>query len=385
MEDETNGNEQPEDPTNTTNDETKKDNNSTLIIILVVALVAALIAIAALAFAMLLRSDSGEESGSIPTAEVVTATPTNEIELVPTREPPIVVPDPDEGEATATVIASDGANIRTGPGTSYPSLGIAAQGESAEVIGISVDGQWWAVVAPDSPHNTGWVFGQLVEVENADDVPVLPAPPPPATATPTATPAPDVVFTASRTDITAGETSLLSWSVENVQAVYLYPVGANWPDFPTSGQGTREVQPFITTTYQLRVINRDGSTDLYNIEISVRNGLTGSNWNLTSYSNGQGGLVSVLPNTQVTAFFDSSGRVNGSTDCNDYNGGYQAYDEVLRIGSLNTTQLNCPDDVAAQEQAFLNAMRSAAKMSIFGNQLTVRDNTGTIVLSFFRN
>jgi heat shock protein HslJ len=145
------------------------------------------------------------------------------------------------------------------------------------------------------------------------------------------------------------------------------------------------VQPFITTTYQLRVINRDGSTDLYNIEISVRNGLTGSNWNLTSYSNGQGGLVSVLPNTQVTAFFDSSGRVNGSTGCNDYNGGYQAYDEVLRIGSLNTTQLTCPDDVAAQEQAFLNAMRSAAKMSIFGNQLTVRDNTGTIVLSFFRS
>jgi heat shock protein HslJ len=41
--------------------------------------------------------------------------------------------------------------------------------------------------------------------------------------------------------------------------------------------------------------------------------------------------------------------------------------------------------VAAQEQAFLNAMRSAAKMSIFGNQLTVRDNTGTIVLSFFRS
>ncbi len=349
------------------------------------ALVAALIAIAALAFAMLLRNDSGEESGTLPTAEVVTATPTNVTELVPTREPPIVVPDPDEGEANATVIAQDGANLRTGPGTSYPSLGVAAQGESAEVIGISVDGQWWAVVAPDAPHDTAWVFGELVEVENADNVPILPAPPPPATATPTATPAPDVVFSASRTDITAGETSFLSWSVENVQAVYLYPVGANWPDFPTSGQGTREVQPFITTTYQLRVINRDGSTDLYNIEISVRNGLTGSNWNLTSYSNAQGGLVSVLPNTQVTAFFDSSGRVNGSTGCNDYNGGYQAYDEVLRIGSLNTTQLTCPDDVAAQEQAFLNAMRSAAKMSIFGNQLTVRDNTGTIVLSFFRS
>jgi heat shock protein HslJ len=363
----------------------KKDNSSTLIIVLIVALVAALIAIAALAFAMLLRDDSGEESGSLPTAEVITATPTEVIELVPTREPPIVVPDPDEGEATATVIAPDGANIRTGPGTNYPSLGVAQQGESAEVIGVSQDGQWYAVVAPGAPHDTGWVFGELVEVGNAENVPVLPAPPPPAPPTPTATPAPDVVFTASRTEITAGETSLLSWSVDNVQAVYLYPVGANWPDFPTTGQGTREVQPFITTTYQLRVINRDGSTDLYNIEITVRNGLTGSNWNLTSYSNGQDGLIPVLPNTQITAFFDNSGRVNGSTGCNDYNGGYQAYDEVLRIGSLNTTQQSCNDDVMAQEQAFLNAMRSAAKMSIFGNQLTVRDSSGTIVLSFFRN
>lgn len=385
MENETNGNERPEDAADSASNEPQNGSSNTLVIILIVALVAALIAIAALAFSMLGRGDSGEESESLPTAEVVTATPTNVTELVPTREPPIGVPDPDEGEATATVIARDGANIRTGPGTNYPSLGIALQGESGEVIGISEDGQWWAVLVPEAPHDTGWVLGQLVEVENADEVPVLPAPPPPATATPTATPAPDVVFTASRTDITAGETSLLSWSVENVQAVYLYPVGANWPDFPTSGQGTREVQPFITTTYQLRVINRDGSTDLYNIEISVRNGLTGSNWNLTSYSNAQGRLVSVLPNTQVTSFFESRGRVKGSTGCNDYDGGYQAYDEVLRIGSLNTTQLNCPDDVAAQEQAFLNAMRSAAKMSIFGNQLTVRDNTGTIVLSFFRS
>lgn len=358
--------------------------SNAVVIILIIALVAAVIAIVALAIALLSRNDVTEKGETLPTADVVTATPTEPIELVPTREPPLVIPDPEPGEPSATVIAQDGANIRLGPGTNYPSLGVAPQGASGEIIGISADGQWWVVLVPGTPNGMGWVFGELVEVENVQDMPIIPAPPPPATPTPTATPAPDVVFTASRTDITASETSLLSWSVENIQAVYLYPVGANWPDYPTTGQGAREVQPFITTTYQLRVIKRDGVTELYNVEISVRNGIPAGNWRLQSHNNGQGTLVAVLPNTEITARFSSSGSVTGTGGCNEYSGGYQAYDEVLRIGSLNASQQSCDNEIMNQEQAFLNAMRSAAKFSIFGNQLTVRDSRGAIVLSFIR-
>jgi len=42
-----------------------------------------------------------------------------------------VTPTPDPGEPMVTVIAPDGANIRTGPGTEYPIIGTVPQSATA--------------------------------------------------------------------------------------------------------------------------------------------------------------------------------------------------------------------------------------------------------------
>jgi heat shock protein HslJ len=360
-------------------------NNNGLLILLIVALTLAIIGIAALAIAFIMRDDGGSGSESaLPTAGVGTSLPTATVVLVPTREPEVDPPDPEPGQPSATVTAPDGANIRTGPGTLYASMGVARQGAVGAVVGISVDGQWYALTDPAAPQKIGWILGSLLQVENAGNVPTIPWPPPPATPTPTATPAPAAVFTASRTDITAGETSVLSWGVTDVQAVFVYPIGADWTQYGTTGQGSKTVTPFITTTYQMRVVRRDGVTELYNVEIRVNNSLTTGTWRLTAYADSSGILNSVLANTILDSAFSSSGTVTGNGGCNTYSGAFTAYDTTLRISIQNRSQSACDENIMAQETAFFQAMDSAAQMSIAGNNMTVLSSSGRTVLSYTR-
>ncbi|MCB0038386.1 MAG: META domain-containing protein, partial [Caldilinea sp.] len=79
------------------------------------------------------------------------------------------------------VTAELGVNIRTGPGTMYPIVGIAPLDTEGEIVGRSADGQWWVASVPSAPNGQGWVAAAYVDASNADAVPVLPAPPLPET------------------------------------------------------------------------------------------------------------------------------------------------------------------------------------------------------------
>ena len=95
-------------------------------------------------------------------------------------EPPEVsLPTPVPGVPRATAL--EAINVRSGPGTQYPSFGVAAQGASAELIGVSEMGDWWVVKIPVDvdPLGQGWVFGEFVEVEGGENMPIIPTPPEP--------------------------------------------------------------------------------------------------------------------------------------------------------------------------------------------------------------
>ncbi len=79
-------------------------------------------------------------------------------------------------------------------------------------------------------------------------VTVTPAPPPP-------TPAPTVQFSASPASITAGQSSVLSWSTSNATSVTIQPGSSN---LPLSGSMT--VTPAATTTYALTATGAGGTT-----------------------------------------------------------------------------------------------------------------------------
>jgi hypothetical protein len=125
---------------------------------------------------------SSEQPTATPVASVEpTATPTQVVTPTPTatRQPE---------RPTATAITD--LNIRAGPGTGYPVLGVLRAGQTAQVTGISADGGWWQIQFSGTAAGHGWLSARYVTAQNTKGVPVVQAPPLPATPTPTPTPTP---------------------------------------------------------------------------------------------------------------------------------------------------------------------------------------------------
>ena len=93
--------------------------------------------------------------------------------------PEASLPTPAPGVPFATAL--EAINVRSGPGTQYPSFGVAAKGATAELIGVSETGDWWVVKIPVEvdPLGQGWVSGEFVEVEGGENMPIFPTPPEP--------------------------------------------------------------------------------------------------------------------------------------------------------------------------------------------------------------
>jgi len=111
--------------------------------------------------------------------------------------------------------------------------------------------------------------------------------------------------------------------------------------------------------------------------------LTGVTWYLVAFNSGTGSL-SVKPGTQITAFFDTTGKVAGSAGCNQYTASYQATLNSLTIGPAATTKMSCsePAGIMTQETLYTTTIQGASGYSISGNTLTVTDSGGKTILTY---
>lgn len=366
---------------------------------------------------------------SIEGGELWLRTAEDAIAVIAVKEQIVDLPEPQPQTPTGTVTGASVLNIRSGPGTNFPVVGAARSGDTGTIVGRSQDGRWWVVDAPSLPGGVGWVSADFVTVTNAENVPVVqspptPVPPPtrvpptpaptrvPATATPIVAtaipPQAQINFWADRTQINAGECTTLRWSVSNVQAVWVYPQGSNFQAFPRAGEGSEQVCPNVTTTYEMRVQLRDGSTQLRQVTINVaqpiappqpppvatqpiappqpptiENPLAGTRWAVTNFNNGAGAVVGLVDDTAITMDFDAAGRVQGNAGCNTYSAGYRAGGSVLSVDAPVVTKLYCewPSGAMQQEQQFLAALRSAATFQITGNQLQIRSAADALAVS----
>ena len=155
------------------------------------------------------------------------------------------------------------------------------------LLGVSEDGQWWVIDAPDTSAGQVWISAAHVEVVNVENVPAVPAPvlpTPVPTPSPVPPPSPSISFRADSTVVNQGDCTTLRWNVENIQAVWVYEAGSNYQDYPQTGQGSQQVCPEKTTTYEMRVLHVDGSTEIRSITIRVNqsNPLADSSWVVTS-------------------------------------------------------------------------------------------------------
>jgi len=113
----------------------------------------------------------------LPSATLTSAPPTE------TLPPPTVTPTPEPVLRVSSVV-----NVRSGPRTIYPPLGVLTEGQTAKVIGLDSSGDWYVIEFEASENGQGWVSGQVSTYNGeVSELPVIAAPPPPA---PTATPPP---------------------------------------------------------------------------------------------------------------------------------------------------------------------------------------------------
>ena len=78
----------------------------------------------------------------------------------------------------------DSINVRGGPGTYYPIIGLLLIGQQVPAKGRTSGGTWYMIYYPGVPGSVGWVSADLVNIE-AGSLPVVEPPP---TPTPLVTP-----------------------------------------------------------------------------------------------------------------------------------------------------------------------------------------------------
>ncbi|MBI1878508.1 MAG: SH3 domain-containing protein [Chloroflexi bacterium] len=86
-------------------------------------------------------------------------------------------PEPVETPTGPYIVAEEGANIRSGPDTSFDRLGQLAANSPIAVIGKTATGDWWQINFPRGSDATGWVNAEVVTFTgDAEAVPVVEAP-----------------------------------------------------------------------------------------------------------------------------------------------------------------------------------------------------------------
>ncbi len=149
---------------------------------------------------------------------------------------------------------------------------------------------------------------------------------------------------------------------------------------------------FITLLLQSRYYNVRGDTlTIRGADLSIllvfdaapKNPLLGS-WVVDSLSTAPNSVSVVLPGTELTAVFRIK-TVSGSSGCNSYQGPYTTNGDVVAIGPLAGTQIACPEDVMAQEQAFLQDMKGVGRLVQKANdRITLTDISGSVLVSLVR-
>jgi heat shock protein HslJ len=112
--------------------------------------------------------------------------------------------------------------------------------------------------------------------------------------------------------------------------------------------------------------------------------LTGTEWNMLSYNNGRGGLVSALADTRITALFSEEGELTGSAGCNSYSTSYEVNDSAIKIFPAATTRMYCsiPEGIMEQESEYLAALQSATSYEIQDEELVLLDANSTRVVIY---
>jgi len=147
-----------------------------------------------------------------------------------------------------------------------------------------------------------------------------------------------------------------------------------------SGCTTPTTQPPVTEQPTGQPTQQPQTTQA---QVTGPQGLMGVTWYLIALNEG-GSSLSIKPGTEITAFFDTQGKVNGFAGCNQYTATYEVTMNGLTIGAPASTKKSCdePAGIMTQETVYLTTLQGASSYSISGNTLIVNDSGGKAILTY---
>jgi len=147
----------------------------------------------------------------------------------------------------------DQINVRSGPNTDYPIVGVLVAGQKVPALGRSVGGDWVQIVYPGVEGGVAWVYAYLVTSNST-----LPIVEPPPTPTPRVTPTIDPTL-ASQYVINLEPTRLPTYTAPPPLAIPTYteePVTTNTGGLPMGliivGMGVVGIFGLLISLFQRR-------------------------------------------------------------------------------------------------------------------------------------
>ncbi len=220
-----------------------------------------------------------------------------------TAEPAVVEETSSDGSADETAVSADtpileaapvdqstpyvttliDLNVRTGPGTNYPVVGVLKQGQNANIMGKSPNGNWWKIQCPAGVGSECWTSAgaQYSTASNASGVAVAAVPQPPATYTPTASPTSEATYTSTPTTDPNATPTVTPTNDPNATPTYT-------PTATKEGDPTYTPTPTATTT-QAKIADFDNDSlqnPAHSIFFSPTGNKTFTHSNAVSYANG---------------------------------------------------------------------------------------------------
>jgi heat shock protein HslJ len=107
--------------------------------------------------------------------------------------------------------------------------------------------------------------------------------------------------------------------------------------------------------------------------------LAGSEWVLKSMPGWEMQQAPQIP----TLHFQSDAQVGGRSGCNTWGGGYELKGTSIRFGQMRSTLMACAYGMDV-ETRFHDLLKRARTLSVDGDTLTLADETGTTLATFFR-
>jgi heat shock protein HslJ len=133
-----------------------------------------------------------------------------------------------------------------------------------------------------------------------------------------------------------------------------------------------------TVTDKALTLTDDGGKTMVKFEAVEPTSLTATEWQATAYNNGKGALQSLAADSTITAKFGEDGSLAGNASVNQYSTKYtvSGKDQMTIDAQIVTTKMAGPDNLMAQEAAYLAALPNVATYTVDGDELWLRDKDG---------